>query len=148
MSSGDEEDNASLNNSFPKLPRGLSITDRKHYLLLISATLAITLVNLQYCDSYSFNYCFNDYFLGRLPFNLPLTLISSAIYAFLVIKAVEEWLNDSDKWVKLSIILATLGVVYIMMVNSTKLRFGGLHTTIAFAVMGVVLVVVLVKRLY
>lgn len=43
-SSGDET--SSLNNSFSKLPRGLSATDKKHYILLFLATLALVIVNI------------------------------------------------------------------------------------------------------
>ena len=75
-------------------------------------------------------------------------MFAAVVYVWAVVRAVEEWLDDGDKWAKLSITVATLGIVYIVMGSSNKHRFGGLFVHIAFLIMGVVLLTILLKRLY
>ena len=52
--------------------------------------MCVVVLTSQHCASFSFNYCFNTYLIGRLSYNLPLTVAASVTFVWLVVNSIQR----------------------------------------------------------
>lgn len=98
----------------------------------------MVVLNTQSCASYSFNYCFNTYLIGRLNYNLPLTLVAAGVFVWLVVTSV----GQLPRYKEHVIILATLLFIVIAFRNVTKHNFGGIFTNIMLCLVAISVMII------
>jgi hypothetical protein len=102
------------------------LCDVVYYGLLITASIIVLILNNQYCESYSFNLCFEEYLIGGLTVNLPLTMVAAGIFIGLIIRGGK----DKKPYKRLIITCVTLTALVLSNRRITKHNFGGIFTNI------------------
>lgn len=91
----------------------------------MAGSLMIIKVKTFYCETYSLNQCYNEFFLPRLPFDLSFTIISSLIFTYLIITRLLY--RDYSKVFLTILVLSTL---LLFKSEVTRHNLGGIYTAI------------------